>query len=67
MLNEDAKHLLEGRGAADQDPIQALCAERAHEPLRNAVGLWRASRRPNDLNPVSAEHVIKIVGVFLIR
>jgi hypothetical protein len=27
MLNEDAKHLLEVWGAADQDPIQAVATE----------------------------------------
>ena len=38
----------------------------AHEPLGNPVGLWRAKRRTNDLNPVTAEHVVKTVGEFVV-
>jgi hypothetical protein len=51
MRKEDAKHLLEVLGVADQAPIQARGAEGAHESLRDAVGLRRPKRRAKDLDP----------------
>ena len=50
----------------DQHPVENIRAGRAHKPLGHPVGLRRAQRRANDLDPVGSKHVIKSVGEFLV-
>jgi hypothetical protein len=52
--------------AQHEEPIETLRADRAHKPLGNAVGLWRAKRCPHDLNSVASEDLVKPVGEFQI-
>jgi hypothetical protein len=49
-----------------QQPVETFRADGAYEPLGNQVGLRRAKRRTNDLNPVAPKHVVKASGEFLI-
>jgi hypothetical protein len=39
---------------------------RTDESLGDAVGLRRAKRRPNDLHPLTSEHLVKRIREFLI-
>src|SRR5215468_9671738 len=50
----------------DQQPVETFRADRAHESLCDTVGLGRAKRRTNDLNPLASEHFVKSIGEFLI-
>jgi len=49
-----------------QEPIETFGANSSYESLHDAVGLWRAKRRTNDLDPIAAEHVVETVSEFLI-
>jgi hypothetical protein len=66
MVHEDSEDPLKVRLVQDQQPVEALRAGGAHEPLGDAVGLGRTKRRTNDLNPAAAEHLVKAFGEFLI-
>ena len=50
----------------NQQPVETLGTGRAHEPLGNAVRLWRAKRRSDDLNSLRSKHFVECVGEFLI-
>jgi hypothetical protein len=39
-----AEHVLEVAASEDEQPVEALGADGAHEPLRVGVGLWRTDR-----------------------
>jgi hypothetical protein len=43
-----------------------LRADGAHEPLGHTIGLRGAERRANDFDPLTPEHVVKLVGEFLV-
>ena len=66
MVDEDANDLLEMLAVEDQEPIQTLRANHPHEPFRDTVGLRRAKRRANDLNPIALEDPVKTLGKLLI-
>jgi hypothetical protein len=55
VISEDGKHVLEMVAVEDQQPIETLRANGAHEPLRHPIGLRRAKRRANDLDPVASK------------
>ena len=50
----------------NQQPVETFRPDGAHESLGDSVGLWRAKRCTNDLNPFASEHVVKSIGEFLI-
>ena len=43
----------------DQQPVEALRANGAHEPLRHAIRLRGAKRRANDVDPITSKYFIK--------
>jgi hypothetical protein len=45
--------------AKDQQPVETLGADGAHEPLRVGVGPWRSDRRVDDLDPFAAEDLVE--------
>ena len=66
MIDEHFKGSLEVLLVQNQQPVETLRADGAHESLGDTVGLGRAKRRTNDLNPLASEHLVKPVGEFLI-
>src|SRR5262249_33749892 len=66
MIDEHFKGSLGVRLVQNQQPVKTFRADGAHESLGDPVGLGRAKRRPNDLNPLASEHRVKPVGEFLI-
>jgi hypothetical protein len=60
VISEDAKHPREMVAIADQEPVQTLCANGPHEPLRHPVRLRGTKRRAQDLDPLAAKHLVKI-------
>ena len=64
--HEHIKNTLEVLLVQNQHPIETFRAGRAHKPLRHAIGLRRAKRRANDLDPVGLKHVVKSVRKFLV-
>ena len=50
----------------DQQPVETLRANGAHEAIRQSVRLRRANRRTNHAHPLGAEHFVKPVGEFLV-
>jgi len=66
MIDKNVQNLLKMRLVEHQEPIETFEANRSYESLRDAVGLWRAKRRTNDLDPIAAEHVVETVSEFLI-
>src|SRR5262249_9903254 len=66
MIDEHFKGPLEVRLVQHQQPVKTFRADGAHESLCDPVGLGRAKRRTNDLNPLTSEHLVKPVGEFLI-
>jgi len=58
----DPKGLLEVASADDQQPVQALGADRADPALGVRVRLGRPHRRHQHLGTLGAEHVIKAAG-----
>ena len=50
----------------NQHPVETFRADRAHKPLGHPVGLRRAKRRANDLDPVAAKHLVKPIREFLV-
>ena len=59
-------HTLQVLLVQNQDPVETFRADRAHKPLRHTVGLRRAKRRANNLDPVASKHLVKSVRKFLI-
>jgi hypothetical protein len=49
------KDPLEVLRAQNEEPVETFRTDRAHKSLGNPVGLWRAKRCLNDLNPVASE------------
>ena len=41
----------------NEQPVETLRADSAHEPLGHSVGLRGANRRANDFDPVTPEHL----------
>ena len=66
MVTEDANDLLETPAVEDQEPVQALRADRPHEPFRDTVCLRRSKRRTNDLYPLALEDPVNTLGELLI-
>ena len=58
----DSQDLLEVAAADDQQPVQALGADRADPPLGVRVRLGRLYRRHQHLGVLGAEHIIEAVG-----
>ena len=54
-----AEHVLEVAAAEDQQQVEALGADGAHEPLRVGVRLWRSDRRLDHLDPFAAEDFVE--------
>ena len=52
MIREDSKDPFKMLLIQNQQPIQALGTNGAHEPFRDAVRLWGTKRRANDFRPV---------------
>ena len=50
----------------NEQPVETLRADGAHEPLGHPVGLRGAKRRANDLDPVTPEHFVKSASEFLV-
>ena len=48
----------------NQHPVETFRASRAHKPLSHPVGLRRAKRRANDLDPVASKNLVKSVVNF---
>jgi hypothetical protein len=59
MLDIDAQHLLQMAASHDQQPVQALSADRAHPALREGIGVGRLGRCQYHLRALSAEEVVK--------
>jgi hypothetical protein len=57
-----AEHVLEVAASEDEQPVEALGADGAHEPLREGVGLWRTDRGVDRLNAFAAEHLVEAVA-----
>jgi len=66
IVHEDVESSLNVLLVQNQQPVEAFRADGAHEPLGHAIGLRRAKRRADDLNSVTAEHFVKMLGEFLI-
>ena len=66
MVQEDTEDPLKVLLVQNQQPVETFRADGAHEPFRDAVGLWRAKRRSHDRDPVAAEHLVKALGELLI-
>jgi hypothetical protein len=60
VVDEHATDVLEMLAVEDQEPIQALRANRPHEPFRNTVCL----RRANDLYPIGLKDPVKVSENF---
>ena len=54
VLDVRAEHVLKVAVVADQQPVQTLGADRAHEPLGDRVRLWCPDRCLDDLDPCAA-------------
>ena len=50
----------------NQESVETFRAGGAHESLGDPIRLWSAKRRPNDLNALASEHIVKPIGEFLI-
>jgi len=66
VVDEDVEEPLEVLLVQDQQPVETLRANGAHEPFRHPVRPRGAKRRANDLNPLASEHPVKVVGEFLV-
>jgi hypothetical protein len=54
-----AEHVFKVTSAEDQQPVETLGADGAHEPLRVGVRLRRPNGRLDDLDAFAAEHLIE--------
>ena len=66
VVHEHIENPLKVLLVQNQQPVETFRADSAHEPLGHAVGLRRAKRRANDLDPVTPEHLVKSLGEFLV-
>ena len=66
MGHEHLENTLKVFLVQNEQPVETLRADGAHEPLGHPVGLRGAERRANDFDPVTPEHVVKLVGEFLV-
>jgi hypothetical protein len=64
MGHEHIKNARKVLVVQNQHPVETFRASRAHKPLRYTVGLRRAKRRANDLDPVASKHLVKSVCKF---
>ena len=64
----ETKDALEVAAVEDQQPVEALRADGAHEPLGDRVRLRRPYRRPHDPDPFAAKEFIEgpaVLGVAI--
>jgi len=54
VVREDGQDPLEVLLVQNQQPVETLRANGAHEPLRHPVRLRRAKRRANDPDPLAS-------------
>src|SRR5436853_665914 len=66
MVDVDAEDMLEVAAVEDQEPVQALAADGANEPLRDCVRLRRAHWRPDDPHAFAAEDLIEGTAVLAV-
>jgi hypothetical protein len=66
MGHEHLEHTLKVFLVQNEQPVETFRADGAHEPFGHPIGLWGAERRANDFDPVTPEHVIKLVGELLV-
>jgi PAS domain S-box-containing protein len=59
MLDEDRDGAFQIRLVQEQQPIEALCPNRAHKPLRYGICLRSPIRRSHDLDPLGAKHLVE--------
>ena len=59
MDHEHLEHTLKVGLAQNEQPVETLRADGAHEPLGHPVGVRGAERRANDFDPITSEHVVK--------
>jgi len=59
MPGVDPKDLLKVTAADDQQPVQALGADRTNPTLRKCVSVRRLHRRDQHLGALGAEHIIE--------
>lgn len=66
MGREQVENTLKVCLVQNEQPVETLRADGAHEPLRHPVGLRCAKGCTHDLDPVTSEYVVKSVGKFLV-
>ncbi len=66
MIHENGEDALKMLLVQDQQPIEALRANGAHEPLCDPVRLRGAKRRAKDLDSIASQHLVKTLGEFLV-
>jgi hypothetical protein len=59
VLEIDPEDLLQVTTSDDQQPVQALGADRPNPPLRVGVGVRRLDRRYEHLGTLDADHVVE--------
>jgi hypothetical protein len=59
MRDEDAQRVFEVAAAEDEQPVEALGADGAHEPLGVGVCSWCPDGRVDHLDPFGAEHLVE--------
>jgi hypothetical protein len=64
--HEHIKNTLKVLLVQNQHPVETLRAGGAYKPLGHTVGLRRAKRSANNLDPVASKHLIKSVGRLLV-
>src|SRR6266545_5342438 len=64
MPDIDTQHALEIAAANDQDPVEALAADRSDPAFGVGVRVWRSNRRPDHLDPLGTEDLIKAAAEF---
>ena len=66
MSHEHIEDALKMLLVQDQQPVEALRANGAHEALRHAIRLRGAERRASDVDPIASKHFIKTGREFLV-
>ena len=66
VMNEGCNRPLEMLLVHKQQPIEALCPNRANKSLRHSVGLRRSIRGAHDLDAFRSEYLVEAVGKLLI-
>jgi integrase len=62
MVTAAARYLIEGYRVVDQDPAQALPADRKHSPLGICVRARRPRRRPQDFDALAPRRITAVRG-----